>query len=180
LNEQLKKLGSVRHFPKGTFLFRQGETGGNLFFIQAGLVKAYYETLDGKEFIKSFVTEGEFIASMQAIVAGNPNSFTVLSLEDSVIIEVPKQAVLNLVTNNPALTDVLNSMLLKLAIKKERREYELLCMSPEERYLLFCEREAGLLGRLSQNDIARYLGITPVALSRIRKRVGFLMERPPE
>lgn len=178
MNELLKKLGSVRHCPKGTFLFRQGERGGNLFFIQRGLVKAYYETLDGKEFIKSFVTEGEFIASMQSTVAGNPNSFTVLSLEDSVVIDVPKQEVLNLVANNPGLTDVLNSMLLKLAMKKERREYELLCMSPEERYLLFCEREVGLLGRLSQNDIARYLGITPVALSRIRRRVGFLIDRP--
>lgn len=178
MNDLLKKLGTVRHFPKGAFLFRQGSSGGNLFFIQSGLVKAYYETIDGKEFIKSFVAEGEFIASMQAIVAGNPSSFTVLSLEESVAIEVPKQAVVDLVSNNPGLTDVLNSMLLKLAMKKERREYELLCMSPEERYLLFCEREAALLGRLSQNDIARYLGITPVALSRIRKRVGFLMNRP--
>lgn len=179
MNEQLKQLGSVRHFPKGTFLFRQGEDAGNLFFIQSGLVKAYYETLDGKEFIKSFLTDGEFIASMQAVVAGNPSSFTVLSLEDSSVIVVPKHAVLNLVTDNPAMTGVLNSMLLKLAMKKERREYELLCMSPEERYLLFCEREAGLVGRLSQNDIARYLGITPVALSRIRKRIGFLANPAP-
>lgn len=146
----------------------------NLFFIQQGLVKAYYETLDGKEFIKSFICEGEVIASMQAIVAGNPNSFTVLSLEDCRALEVPKQALLDLVAKNPALTEVLNSLLLKLAMKKERREYELLCMSPEERYLLFCEREPGMLTRLSQNDIARYLGITPVALSRIRKRCGLV------
>lgn len=171
MNEQLKKMGAIRQFPKGSFLFRQGARGGNLFFIQSGLVKAYYETLDGKEFIKSFLTEGEFIASMQAIVAGNPNSFTVLTLEDSVAVEVPKEAVLNQFFNNPAFTDILNSMLLRLAAKKERREYELLCMSAEERYLLLCEREAKLLERLSQNDIARYLGITPVALSRIRKRV---------
>ena len=178
MNEQLKKMGAIRQFPKGAFLFRQGARGGSLFFIQSGLVKAYYETLDGKEFIKSFLTDGEFVASMQAIVAGNPNSFTVLSLEDSVVIEVPKEAVLNQFINNPGLTDMLNSMLLKLAAKKERREYELLCMSPEERYLLLCERDAKLLGRLSQNDIARYLGITPVALSRIRKRVKVIASQP--
>ncbi len=174
MNEQLQSLGTPRFFPKGSFLFRQGEKRSNLFFIQQGLVKAYYETLDGKEFIKSFICEGEVIASMQAIVAGNSNSFTVLSLEDCRALEVPKQALLDLVANNPALTEVLNSLLLKLAMKKERREYELLCMSPEERYLLFCERESGMLTRLSQNDIARYLGITPVALSRIRKRCGLV------
>lgn len=178
MNEQLKKLGNIRPFPKGTFLFRQGAKGGNLFFIQSGLVKAYYETLDGKEFIKSFLTEGEFIASMQAIVADNPNSFTVLSLEDSVVIEIPKEVVLSQFINNHDMTDILNAMLLKLAMKKEQREYELLCMSPEERYLLLCKRDAKLLERLSQNDIARYLGITPVALSRIRKRIKIFSEPP--
>lgn len=170
MNEQLKRLGTPRFFPKGSFLFRQGDKMSNLFFIQRGLVKAYYETLDGKEFIKSFIREGEFIASLQAIAAGNPTSFTVLSLEHCNVLEVSKQALLDQMAYDPTSTEVLNSLWLKLAMKKERREYELLCMSPEERYLLFCERESEILTRLSQNDIARYLGITPVALSRIRKR----------
>jgi len=170
LIEQLKALGNERFFPKGSFFFRQGEKAGNLFIIKSGLVKAYYETIDGKEFIKSFIHEGEFIASIQAIVAGNPNPFTVLSLEDCTTLEITKAALLNLVATEPGVAEVLNSLLLKLAMKKERREFELLCLSAEERYLLFCEREAALIDRLSQNDIARYLGVTPVALSRIRKR----------
>lgn len=67
----------------------------------------------------------------------------------------------------------LNEFLLALAMKKEQREYEFLCLSAAERYLLFCQREAELVPRLSQLDIARYLGITPVALSRIRRRLNF-------
>ena len=46
--DQFKNAGVVRFFPKGSFLFRQGDKVGNLFFIQTGLVKAYYETIDGK------------------------------------------------------------------------------------------------------------------------------------
>ena len=39
----------------------------------------------------------------------------------------------------------------------------------------FCERDAHLLlHRLSQQEIAKYIGITPVALSRIRKRLGLI------
>lgn len=168
--EKLKQLGTARFFHKGSFLFRQGDRAGNLFIIQQGLVKAYYETRDGKEFIKSFIQEGEFIGSMQAIVANNPNPFTVISIEDCRALEIPKTVLLDLVTREPKATETLNSLLLKLAMKKEMREYELLCLSAEERYLLFCHRESALLKRLSQNDVARYLGITPVALSRIRKR----------
>src|SRR5690606_18873603 len=93
-----------------------------------------------------------------------------VSLEDCWTLEIPKAALLDLVAREPQVTVFINSLLLKLAMKKERREYELLCLSAEARYLLFCESEAHLLPRLAQNDIARYLGITPVALSRIRKR----------
>ncbi|HSX51528.1 MAG TPA: Crp/Fnr family transcriptional regulator [Cellvibrio sp.] len=170
--DQFKNAGVVRFFPKGSFLFRQGDKVGNLFFIQTGLVKAYYETIDGKEFIKSFVGEGEFIASMQAVVADSTCSFSVLSLEASQVLEVPQQALLDLVSCDAEVAWSVNKMLLALSMKKERREYELLCMSPEARYLAFYEREFELIERLSQNDIARYLGITPVALSRIRKRLG--------
>jgi CRP-like cAMP-binding protein len=172
VNDQFKNVGVVRFFPKGSFLFRQGDKVGNLFFVQTGLVKAYYETIDGKEFIKSFVGEGEFIASMQAVVADNTCSFSVLSLEASQVLEVPQQALLNLVACDLEVAWSVNKMLLDLSMKKEQREYELLCMPPEARYLAFCERGFELIGRLSQNDIARYLGITPVALSRIRRRLG--------
>lgn len=62
--------------------------------------------------------------------------------------------------------------LLGFAMKQERREMELLSLSAEDRYRLLIERSPELLDRVKQKDIARYLGITPVALSRIRKRMG--------
>lgn len=174
LIEKLTEVGHMRHLPRGTVLFRQGDKTSSLFFIKEGLVKAYYETIDGKEFIKSFVSEGGSIASMQAIFAANPCSFTVVSLEDSTVLEVPQQTLLGLISAKPDLVRQFNTMLLTLAMKKERREYEFLCLTPEQRYLAFCEREPELIERLTQQDIARYLGITPVALSRIRKRCGFI------
>lgn len=172
LIEALSRIGQVRHFPKRAFLFRQGDETRSLFLIQKGLLKAYYETIDGKEFIKSFVGEGGFIASMQAMVAAQPCSFTLVALEDATVIEVAQAAFRDLVAAD--LTGELNALLLALAMKKERREYEFLCMSPEQRYLAFREQEPDLVGRLAQQDIAGYLGITPVALSRIRKRCGLL------
>lgn len=172
--EALSKVGQSRHFPKGTFVFRQGDEIRSLFLIQRGLLKTYYETIDGKEFIKSFVGEGDCIASMQAMVAAQLCSFTVVALEDTRVLEVSQTAFLDLIATSADLVGQFNTMLLALAMKKEQREYEFLCLSPEQRYLTFCEREPELVERLAQQDIARYLGITPVALSRIRKRCGLL------
>lgn len=172
--DELNNLGCVRHFSKGTVLFRQGDRTTSLFIIKQGLVKAYYETIDGKEFIKSFISEGASIASMQAIFAAELCSFTVVALEDCVVLEVLQKVLLNLIAIHPDMVLHVNTMLINLAMKKERREYEFLCLSPEQRYLAFCDREPELIARLTQQDIARYLGITPVALSRIRKRCGLI------
>jgi CRP-like cAMP-binding protein len=43
--------------------------------------------------------------------------------------------------------------------------------SPEERYRQFEKQHGDLLLRVPHHMIASYLGITPVSLSRIRKRL---------
>lgn len=169
--EQLRSLGRIRLAEKRSYLFRQGEYAGSFFYVQEGLIKAFYETRDGKLFTKTFVKEGGFIASMRALVHGEPSSFSAVCLENSKILEVPRAALMEAIETDPHFAGLLNSIFLKVASTKEQREYELLCLSAEERYMLFREREPGLLERLSQEDIARYLGVTPVSLCRILKRI---------
>lgn len=170
VKELLEKISKVKWIRKGTVLFRQGELAKNFYFVKEGLVKAYYSTPDGKQFIKTFVQEGGFIASMQAIVSDQPSSFTAICLEDCQILETTGSKLLHAVSIDTEYLRMLNTLLLKLASKKERREFELLCLPPEKRYRLLCEQEPELVKRLSLEDVARYLGITPVSLSRIRKR----------
>ncbi len=172
----LEHVGNLRHYPKGTYLFRQGEKSDNLLLISQGLAKVYYKTLDGKEFIKSFLTAGDFITSLNTLEADRPSTFSVLSLEHTVAREIPQQVFKDLLDNSPDISRQFTTVLINLAMKKELREYELLCLSPEERYRLFCEQNPAMDQRIAQNDIARYLGITPVALCRIRKR--FQVNKP--
>lgn len=168
--ELLSSVAKERFFPKRSFLFRRGDAISSLFLIREGLVKAYYETQHGKQFVKSFIQEGGFIASMQAVIAGEASSFSAVCLEQSRVLEVAKPHLDQLLANEPKFVEDLNAMLLRVAAKKEQREYELLCLTAQERCALFYEREPGLAARLSQQDIARYLGMDPVSLCRIRKR----------
>jgi CRP-like cAMP-binding protein len=55
--------------------------------------------------------------------------------------------------------------------RKERREMELLTLSPEERYRGFVRDHPELALTLKQRDIASYVRVTPVALSRIKARL---------
>ena len=54
---------------------------------------------------------------------------------------------------------------------KEQRESSLLIESAEARYLKFLETHEDILDYIPQYHIALYLGISPVSLSRIRKKL---------
>jgi hypothetical protein len=55
--------------------------------------------------------------------------------------------------------------------RKRQREEDLLCLAAEARYLAFTRRDPDLSRRLELQEIAAFLRITPVALSRIRRRL---------
>jgi len=170
LNEYIRHHGERRDHSKGDVLFSQGETCKELYFIEKGLTKVFYLTPDGREFIKSFITENAFITSLRSLILCEASSFTVMCLEPSSVIVLDFQGLMSLTTTDLEMANSLNEALFQLALKKENREYEFLCLSAQERYQLLADSSPRLVSRVNQADIARYLGITPVALSRIRHR----------
>ena len=54
---------------------------------------------------------------------------------------------------------------------KENKERFMLLYSPEERYQLFCQHYPDLEQRITDSQIAAYLGITAISLSRIKSRL---------
>lgn len=166
----LSGIGQPLECKKGDLLFKQGDHDTSIWFVRYGLLKAYYLTFDGKEHVKSFIQEGEFIGSLVACYSSEPNTFSLMCIEDCSLLRVPFSDFQAGAEHEPELASFINKALTGLAIKKERREFELLCLSAAQRYALFKERTPNLVDRITQNDIARYLGITPVALSRIKHR----------
>ena len=58
-----------------------------------------------------------------------------------------------------------------LLIEKMQREAQFLLQSPEEIYRTLLEKDPKLIQNIPLKYIASYIGITPQALSRIRKRI---------
>ena len=165
------ELSQKIQLNKGQNVFCQGEIDRFLYFIEQGIAKAYYTTTDGKEYIKSFLAEGDVIGSLASLVENRENSFSVTCLEDMVVYKIDFPSFMQKAGKDLDTAVMLNSGLIKLAMKKEKREYEFLCQSASERYLGLINSMPEIISRVTQNDIARYLGITPVALSRIRTKL---------
>jgi len=171
-DDYLNEMGTELTATRGEHLFRQGDRDSALYYIRRGILKAYYLTEDGREQVKSLVGEGTIMGSLTAAYKGGMNSFSLVALEDATLVRFEFGDMQALARRDPEVTERMTDLLFSLAMKKERREYEFLCLSAEERYRLLCERSPELIERVTQQDIALYLGITPVALSRIKKRIN--------
>jgi CRP-like cAMP-binding protein len=171
--EQFIEKNSVLIQKKyGEHIFRQGDNNDSLYILRKGLLKAYYITYDGKEFIKTFVIPENMIGSLSSVVAKKKCSFNLICLEPSTLFKLSYDNLNRMAHDDIEIAHNIISFLIDLSMKKEIRESDFLCLSAEERYVKLIQQSPPWLERVTQNDIARYLGITPVGLSRIKKRLG--------
>ncbi len=166
LTEQMREL----NFAKGEMVFSQGEAVKNVYILHSGLIKLSYFTAEGKELVKSFISGGDQFGSLVSQLSDGGSTFSAICLEESSVIVIPYTVFESVVEQNPTAQKFTLKFFQQLALKKEIREYDFLCLSAEERYWKFLDEYPKLSGRIAQQDIARYLGITPIALSRIKNR----------
>ena len=171
LSEFVASHGRLVLRNAGEYLFRQGDPDKSFYIVQSGLLKAYYLSNDGKENIKSFILPGDRIGSLTASFAGQSCSFSLVCLKQCELIVVEFAKLYEFSRQDPEIAADVVDFLLAFAMKKENREYELLCLPAEDRYRRLLDTTPELFDLVTQNEIARYLGITPVGLSRIKKRV---------
>lgn len=161
----------VKHLQVGDCLFRAEEPLADVFFVKHGIIKMVYETREGKAWIKAFAEEGRFFASLAALEPGGRTSFSAFAACNATVEQLPYKVLLELAESHPTWQRVLRRAFEIYGFRKETREKELLTLSPEERYVRFVENRVKLAERLTDKDIASYIRVTPVALSRIKRRV---------
>jgi CRP-like cAMP-binding protein len=154
----------------GDILFSAGDFLEDLYFVASGLVRYYYLTPDGREFNKSFVSNGGVVTCLSSFLEARPAPFFTEALEPTVLIALPMEKVRDMKSSEIVLERLINGFIAKLALQKEKREASFLLEDAAGRYEAFLKDFADLAPRLPQYHIASYLGITAVALSRIRAR----------
>ena len=142
-------------------------------FIVSGTMR-YFHIKDGQDITSYFSFENELVSSYKSYLTNQPGFTYIQALEDTFLINFTRSAMELMLANA------------MLAYKMERfgrlvAEHYLCCyedrvasfitQTPEERYIQLLSTGKEVLQRMPQHYIANFLGITPVSLSRIRRRV---------
>lgn len=137
--------------------------------LRSGLAKLYYPVANGDEWTKSYIVDSGVFGPAAPGETRLP--FGACALERCEFGTVDPSWLADQVAADPELGQAVAVFQRWLIERKRQREEDLLCLSPEERFQSFLKREPALAQRLELREIARFLRVTPAALSRIRRRL---------
>lgn len=168
--EQSSKLFFQRQVPAHTRLLDEGAVATALYIVIRGSLRMWHST-DQREVTLQFFFENQPVASFESFYLEKPSDSAIETLEATTLIGISKPNFNKLRQTVPDFEASLNRWLCERFIAYRQRVYTQLATTPTGRYQALIADNPVVLERVPLHEIATYLGITPVSLSRIRARL---------
>ena len=159
-----------KKFKKKTTLLDIGKVSNEVFYLIKGCIRLYCEK-DGEELSTYFFTENMFAGSYDSFLSRKPSKVAIETLEECDVLVLSHKGQEKLYEIFPKMNEFIRKAIEQRFILLHDLFISYLLNSPEERYLMLQKDRPELLQRIPQRQIASYIGVTPVSLSRIRNRV---------
>ncbi|MFD1552877.1 Crp/Fnr family transcriptional regulator [Putridiphycobacter roseus] len=163
------KLIKTAH-KKKTILLKIGKVERQLSFIEKGSVRLYIPKVEN-DLTFGFSFKGNFISAYDSFITQTPSTYQTETLTETTLWHLNYDDIQDIYSRT-AIGNTIGRMIAEnLFLMKSKREQSLLNDSAEQRYLnLFSERP-DLIKQIPLRHLASYIGVTPQALSRIRRRI---------
>lgn len=162
-----------RQLQKKELLLQTGNLCRHIYFVTEGSLRAYYVNAAGKESTVMFALPNWWITDMPCFVGKKPALVSIEALEHSQVLRLSHQALEALFAEIPAFERLFRILMQNAYVREQLRVLDTLSLSTAERYHRFVGKYPQLIQRITQKQIASYLGVTPEFLSSTLKK-----ERP--
>ncbi len=169
--EKLASIATFRKIEKGVQVDKSGEIPSKIYMLISGIMRAYLSSEEGKEYNKSFFLPFSFVGALTGLIKGKPSKLTYEAITACKVYEVNYDDIMQLCREDVHVSNLYNKVLERVFIKYEERQLDLISMDAKERYIKLRRKIPGIDDLIPQYHIASYLSITPVQLSRIRKKI---------
>ncbi len=161
-----------RVLPKKTTFLSLGEIEQHINFIEKGEVRLFIPKEDEeKEITFGFSFQGEFVSAYDSFLTRTPSLYQLETMIDTTIWSINHGDLQKVYASTKIGNTIGRFISERLYLIKSRREQSLLNETSEQRYLNLFKERPNLIKQIPLKYIASYIGVTPQALSRIRKRI---------
>lgn len=172
LISEIAKYGEIVRFGRDSIVFQEMDDATSMYLVLEGRVKLTRYSLDGREVILHLVEPHEFMAEAAVFLGTYPA--TAISMENSVLLRLRKEALTELMESHPAfmhsIIDALSTWLKRMVEKVN----QLTLNDASARlihYLLACEKESMVELPVKKGELAVMLNMKQATLSRALRRL---------
>jgi CRP-like cAMP-binding protein len=166
--ESVRAKFHPRLFRKRQFVLQEGDVCTQLNFVVRGCLRTYKIDEKGNTHILQFATEHNWINDLGSFHSVKPSALNIDALEDTVVLQISRDDLISLYTTSPKFDRIFRVLVENAFVRLQERLLQNISSSAEERYQFFLELYPHLTNRLSQVQIAAFIGVTPEFLSKLR------------
>lgn len=160
----------LKTFKPKEFLGIQGRVSDEVFFINRGITRSLVVDHFGEEHTIHFSLEHQFICDYTSFITRVPAINSIQALEETEVVVMPRKAI-DWGYQNFQQGDRMGRLIAEYYfIYFDQRLKNQYVLTPTERYATMANVFPNIHNRVPQHMIASYLGISPIHLSRLKKR----------
>ncbi len=169
IKDYCREKGRLCHYAKDEVFIQQGTVGKYLGVVESGYFKYTTLTSSGNDSVVGFAFEGEIVADFYASYQNRLSEVSIKAGEDSTVSQINIVETRNVFDKyfNHNLSTIYGTLFSEIY----SRYLELHRKTPTERYVDLIAQYPQILDTVALRDIASYLLITPIYLSRIRRKL---------
>lgn len=164
--DKLLEMVQIIDYPANKIVLHRGELLSQVGIVINGLIRVY----DKNDKTVWLVPENDVYRSIEVLALKQPSSFTYETLEETTLFLLNYQDMENAIQEYPNIAILLLMYWKSTAMNIYNHFHSFLHLTPEERYLELLSQNSKLILRVKSKDLATYLGMHPVSLSRLKKR----------
>jgi CRP-like cAMP-binding protein len=171
--EEIASFSSLlvfRELPRKTTVLREGEICKYISYVHSGALRAYHVDKSGKESTIMFAMSDWWVTDMYCFLNAMPAMMCIEAIEDSSVIQLSRENFDRLFQQIPKFERFFRILMQNAYTREQLRVIENLSLSAEDRYERFLQKYPHIAEKVTQKQIASYLGITPEFLSVIRQK----------
>ncbi|MGC6430683.1 MAG: Crp/Fnr family transcriptional regulator [Jejuia sp.] len=168
---KLQDIAEFKTVGANVQLDKFGKIPSKIYLLLSGTMRCYITSESGKEHNKNFFFPFSFAGSLTALIKKEPAKIAYETLSECTLYEIDFYQFMDLCQKDSSINNLYARLLEQTFIKYEKRQLELISMDASQRYKKLKDDIPNIDKLIPQYHIASYLSITPVQLSRIRKKL---------
>ncbi|MFH6963878.1 Crp/Fnr family transcriptional regulator [Flavobacterium plurextorum] len=154
-----------------TILLSAGEVCKHSYFVNSGILRSFNINDNIVEHVLSFACEGWWMSDMYSYFSQKPGQLFIEVLEDAEVVSLSKENQEQLFLEIPKLERFFRILIENSLVANQQRLMDNLSLPAEERFDKFCKKYRTLVHKVSQKQIASFIGVTPEFFSKMKARL---------